>query len=150
MSLQKSKELLIEIIGEERFIEFENGFPIKLKDPSNYTFWITKKQWGAFLQRMSPEGQLTEGKINAKNHGLYDSVASFATGVTLGKVNWGCGSIDVKLPTRMPEKKPQNLGVFRYILESIIGYSSATKSGCLLYTSPSPRDRQRSRMPSSA
>ena len=25
-----------------------------------------------------------------------------------------------------------------------------TKEGCLLYTSPSPRDRQKSRMPSSA
>ena len=25
-----------------------------------------------------------------------------------------------------------------------------TKDGCLLYTSPSPRDRQKSRMPSSA
>ena len=25
-----------------------------------------------------------------------------------------------------------------------------TKAGCLLYTSPSPRDRQKSRMPSSA
>ena len=28
--------------------------------------------------------------------------------------------------------------------------SSATVYGCLLYTSPSPRDRQKSRMPSSA
>ena len=39
-----------------------------------------------------------------------------------------------------------------------IGYSTITKKiqkykvskGCLLYTSPSPRDRQKSRMPSSA
>ena len=30
-----------------------------------------------------------------------------------------------------------------------IGYS-VTSEGCLLYTSPSPRDRQKSRMPSSA
>ena len=30
------------------------------------------------------------------------------------------------------------------------GGTSATSGGCLLYTSPSPRDRQKSRMPSSA
>ena len=30
------------------------------------------------------------------------------------------------------------------------GDSSGTGGGCLLYTSPSPRDRQKSRMPSSA
>ena len=29
-------------------------------------------------------------------------------------------------------------------------YVSAQYTGCLLYTSPSPRDRQKSRMPSSA
>ena len=32
----------------------------------------------------------------------------------------------------------------RYTLESVL------RKGCLLYTSPSPRDRQKSRMPSSA
>ena len=30
------------------------------------------------------------------------------------------------------------------------GYETAISYGCLLYTSPSPRDRQKSRMPSSA
>ena len=33
---------------------------------------------------------------------------------------------------------------------SNLTFNSATPSGCLLYTSPSPRDRQKSRMPSSA
>ena len=32
----------------------------------------------------------------------------------------------------------------------IIGLSNALLTACLLYTSPSPRDRQKSRMPSSA
>ena len=32
----------------------------------------------------------------------------------------------------------------------IVGPNGAGKSTCLLYTSPSPRDRQKSRMPSSA
>ena len=37
---------------------------------------------------------------------------------------------------------------FRFILE--IHYRDEFTSVCLLYTSPSPRDRQKSRMPSSA
>ena len=35
------------------------------------------------------------------------------------------------------------------VLEDVLGYTDSDKS-CLLYTSPSPRDRTRSRMPSSA
>ena len=34
--------------------------------------------------------------------------------------------------------------------ETVIGQPSMKILGCLLYTSPSPRDRQKSRMPSSA
>ena len=34
--------------------------------------------------------------------------------------------------------------------ESVLGQPRVLVSGCLLYTSPSPRDRQKSRMPSSA
>ena len=33
---------------------------------------------------------------------------------------------------------------------SVSSYEGTETSGCLLYTSPSPRDRQKSRMPSSA
>ena len=33
---------------------------------------------------------------------------------------------------------------------ALIGASAGNQEGCLLYTSPSPRDRQKSRMPSSA
>ena len=35
-------------------------------------------------------------------------------------------------------------------LDSLVLAAKARKDGCLLYTSPSPRDRTRSRMPSSA
>ena len=39
-----------------------------------------------------------------------------------------------------------------FLLQFIFGEGAALaqKGACLLYTSPSPRDRQRSRMPSSA
>ena len=33
---------------------------------------------------------------------------------------------------------------------ALLGVNGAGKTTCLLYTSPSPRDRQKSRMPSSA
>ena len=39
-------------------------------------------------------------------------------------------------------------GATRRALEKLV--SLAIAEGCLLYTSPSPRDRQKSRMPSSA
>ena len=35
-------------------------------------------------------------------------------------------------------------------IDTILQYVDAKEKGCLLYTSPSPRDRQKSRMPSSA
>ena len=37
-----------------------------------------------------------------------------------------------------------------FLVGSILGMSVAAIEACLLYTSPSPRDRQKSRMPSSA
>ena len=39
----------------------------------------------------------------------------------------------------------------RHLLQALtIGYEKLAASGCLLYTSPSPRDKRQSRMPSSA
>ena len=48
--------------------------------------------------------------------------------------------LGIKLPTEMLELQEEKLKRWKYALDSI----------CLLYTSPSPRDRQKSRMPSSA
>ena len=41
-------------------------------------------------------------------------------------------------------------GTYSVLLASVIDKGSTEKGACLLYTSPSPRDRTRSRMPSSA
>ena len=45
---------------------------------------------------------------------------------------------------------PDPKKVFREIAEAGYEFSELGPYGCLLYTSPSPRDRTRSRMPSSA
>ena len=42
------------------------------------------------------------------------------------------------------------LAIPTYLMFSKLGFTNNPLSVCLLYTSPSPRDRQRSRMPSSA
>ena len=41
-------------------------------------------------------------------------------------------------------------GNLRLVLSVIQRFSNSNENPCLLYTSPSPRDRQKSRMPSSA
>ena len=38
----------------------------------------------------------------------------------------------------------------RFSIDNFVSKTAAYDTGCLLYTSPSPRDRQKSRMPSSA
>ena len=50
------------------------------------------------------------------------------------------------------EQKLQNLTttIRNYFKEQSIKINNIKIEGCLLYTSPSPRDRQKSRMPSSA
>ena len=44
--------------------------------------------------------------------------------------------------------KASQLPLYAPLIDAAIAYAKA--QGCLLYTSPSPRDRQKSRMPSSA
>ena len=41
-------------------------------------------------------------------------------------------------------------GEIEFKLMSMLGYDAVTIGNCLLYTSPSPRDKRQSRMPSSA
>ena len=42
------------------------------------------------------------------------------------------------------------VGLYENVPDTLAGFASGDNRGCLLYTSPSPRDRQKSRMPSSA
>ena len=54
------------------------------------------------------------------------------------------------ISTKSPHEKWENTyGIWASELEEF-GLASLLSHSCLLYTSPSPRDRQKSRMPSSA
>ena len=60
---------------------------------------------------------------------------------------------DKRKATRIAERiQPFNKLIFDLVLASLLAckFFSSKISNCLLYTSPSPRDRTRSRMPSSA
>ena len=53
------------------------------------------------------------------------------------------------VPEKLDAERKEVVAVF-VGKASLIEVREATKVACLLYTSPSPRDRQKSRMPSSA
>ena len=57
-----------------------------------------------------------------------------------------------ELGTNSPQKKFEGLNQFQIAVDVMRGIKAVPRlaNGCLLYTSPSPRDRTRSRMPSSA
>ena len=58
------------------------------------------------------------------------------------------GAIPVALAAKILKCSPQ--GIYKYIKNGKIRGHRFNNTVCLLYTSPSPRDRQKSRMPSSA
>ena len=69
-------------------------------------------------------------------------------------INWWCEQAFLvqKLTTRQvaSEGDAAAQGYKNKLLEVHSAYKRAKAKACLLYTSPSPRDRQKSRMPSSA
>src|SRR5674476_306826 len=65
----------------------------------------------------------------------------------------------LEVTLRTPQALACIEAIAKEVPESVVGagtvrsrsdVQAATRAGCLLYTSPSPRDRQKSRMPSSA
>ena len=98
-------------------------------------------------RRMSPRFQ---GENFARNLGLVDKVKALVAeiGCTAGQLAlaWVLhqGDFIVPIPgSRKLERLDENNGALNIEL-------TAEDLSCLLYTSPSPRDRTRSRMPSSA
>ena len=74
---------------------------------------------------------------------MYDGKKTTAQGVFYNALD--------EIKKRVPDVEP--IEVFTQAVENVkphIEVRSKRVGGCLLYTSPSPRDRQKSRMPSSA
>ena len=63
---------------------------------------------------------------------------------TAQKIEQKVGLTDVTLEYSRPSMKG------RTIFGDLVPYDKMWRTGCLLYTSPSPRDKRQSRMPSSA
>ena len=76
-------------------------------------------------------------------------------GVSIILKNMRCGSLEIILPDNRNfiyqgiEKGPKGI-IFVKNNDFFSRLVREGENGCLLYTSPSPRDRQKSRMPSSA
>ena len=64
--------------------------------------------------------------------------------------------LDTSVPQAFLEELIKKLSIIapldhaKHVIEETFEKEHAVSQGCLLYTSPSPRDRQKSRMPSSA
>ena len=117
-------------------IKFRNG------TEKNFVSPITTKPWGKHIPKLAEEKAPTKDELNSQL--LY----SEPTGL----------NIDTGLPEIDKEKFKegvyyQSMAKIQTIHEDcdilIIGGGMAG-TGCLLYTSPSPRDKRQSRMPSSA
>ena len=63
-----------------------------------------------------------------------------------------CRKLKIPLTTYQRYEKGERVPDINVLIQVVkcLGVSADTLLGCLLYTSPSPRDRTRSRMPSSA
>ena len=101
--------------------------------------WLLKQQGFAMLGRY--QSTIMSGKIPAQE--MLEGVALVFGGALLltpGFVTDTVGFLCLIPFTRKP--------IIRWLMARFGGYIKART--CLLYTSPSPRDRQKSRMPSSA
>ena len=77
-------------------------------------------------------------------------LASYTSGRPLAVTKDFNGTPRVDLVVYPNMSYDQNVGATAQLLANSMAYVAGHAMTCLLYTSPSPRDRQKSRMPSSA
>ena len=92
-----------------------------------------------WLQTLGPEF----GFLRVFQYLTFRAVMAAMTALLLGLL---CGPWVIRRLTSLKIGQP----VRGYGMETHLAKSGTPTMGCLLYTSPSPRDRTRSRMPSSA
>ena len=68
--------------------------------------------------------------------------------ITSGKEGSFAGGMDLNIIAKMKESAGDEPA--RGLFDGVMAMHAVLRKICLLYTSPSPRDRQKSRMPSSA
>ena len=96
------------------------------------------------LQRWLQPGGHADGEANLARVALQE--ATEETGISGLEIVDPAIDIDIHR-VAPPDAEPHDHYDVRFLVFAPVG---AEPSGCLLYTSPSPRDRQKSRMPSSA
>ena len=101
-------------------------------------FWrtaVARRPWSVFVDKI-PVDKIAEEWRAQSSRGRYESAMWREAGLEEPGANLNAGAA-----TAVAEAEVDNLEA---------GGFFACFGGCLLYTSPSPRDRQKSRMPSSA
>ena len=100
-----------------------------------------------------------KGKVSRKTKETSISVEVNIDGKGLYKIDTGIGFLDHMLEQlskhslidlKVKAKGDTHIDLHHTTEDTGIAIGEALKKACLLYTSPSPRDRTRSRMPSSA
>ena len=140
---------------------FNKDFTVLSVQNYRYSGSATGLTNGAFINNSAPTIDTVAGTANAGTFTFaYQSGASSTTGfVTDGSGTGGTVSLTA---TEVSKNNKQITSAFLvvgssagYVAGDTLTISSAVLNSagfgiCLLYTSPSPRDRQKSRMPSSA
>ena len=97
----------------------------------------------------APQGYAVQDAANVKSQG--DTV------ITVSDVSKSYGGVVANKDISLEVRRGGITGLIgpngsgkTTLFNSIVGYHPIDKGSCLLYTSPSPRDKRQSRMPSSA
>ena len=113
------------------------------------------------------EGAVNPGRRKSKREslrGTYDYVINKGGGLAVDESYWDSkhwfedkdgemieeNKIEVDIKNKTIEVKDSDIKDFRVVFDVEALDDGQLRGDCLLYTSPSPRDRQKSRMPSSA
>ena len=126
---------------------------MKLIDPSCEVVVLERNKpddtfgWGVVLSDETLDNLHANDPISAasirENFAYWDDIALHFRGERLVSTGHGFCGIGRKKLLMLLQERARALGVD-------LRYETEVESACLLYTSPSPRDRTRSRMPSSA
>ena len=111
---------------------------------------MTNDQLHRDLIELFPCDELAIDPTGVLGRQLFDHIVQeqSLTGLTVFD-EFGEGPV-VVFPEQLPVPESWNRRLFAGVVVLLVAFVGLWVVACLLYTSPSPRDRQKSRMPSSA